>query len=100
MVLGISECAIFAILINIVSKYAGGWANIVLPKDTAREGKIMYVDLFCVPGQYQDGTPSIPLLILEHAINTPALCESLQTVFNDKNKDYVEDIEARIAQLP
>ena len=85
---------------RIVSKYVAGWANIVLPKAKAREGKIMYVDLFCGPGQYEDGTPSIPLLILEHAINTPALCEHLQTVFNDKNKDYVKALEARIAQLP
>ena len=75
---------------RIVSKYVAGWANIVLPKAKAREGKIMYVDLFCGPGQYEDGTPSIPLLILEHVIDTPALCEHLQTVFNDKNKDYVK----------
>jgi three-Cys-motif partner protein len=85
---------------HIVSKYVAGWANIVLPKTKAREGKIMYVDLFCGPGQYEDGTPSIPLLILEHAINTPALCEHLQTVFNDKEKEYVNDLEARIAKLP
>ena len=89
-----------AIKHRIVSKYVAGWANIVLPKAKAREGKIMYMDLFCGPGQYQDGTPSIPLLILEHAINTPPLCEHLQTVFNDKNKDYVETLEAHIGQLP
>lgn len=86
--------------LRIVSKYVSGWANIVLPKAKAREGKIMYVDLFCGPGHYEEGTPSIPLLILEHAINTPALCDHLQTVFNDKNKDYIETLEARIAQLP
>jgi three-Cys-motif partner protein len=85
---------------HIVSKYVAGWANIVLPKAKAREGKIMYVDLFCGPGQYEDGTASIPLLILEHTINTPTLCENLQTVFNDKNKDYITALEARIAQLP
>ena len=89
-----------AIKHRIVSKYAAGWANIVLPMAKAREGKIMYVDLFSGPGEYADGTPSIPLLILEHAINTPALCEHLQTVFNDKNEDYIEALKARIAQLP
>lgn len=72
---------------RIVSKYVAGWANIVLPQAKAREGRIMYVDLFCGPGQYEDGTPSIPLLILEHVIDTPVLCEHLQPVFNDKNKD-------------
>jgi hypothetical protein len=34
---------------------------------------------FSGPGQYADGTPSIPLLALEHAVNTPSLCEHLQT---------------------
>jgi three-Cys-motif partner protein len=85
---------------RIVSKYVAGWANIVLPKAKNREGKIQYVDLFSGPGQYQDGTNSIPLLILEHAINTPALCEHLQTVFNDENPDFVKTLEGHIARLP
>lgn len=58
---------------GIVSKYVAGWANIVLPAAKNREGKIMYVDLFSGPGQYHDGAPSIPLLVLRHAIDTPAL---------------------------
>ena len=49
---------------RIVSKYFGGWANIVLPQTKAREGKLKYIDLFCGPGQYRDGTRSTPLLIL------------------------------------
>lgn len=49
---------------RIVSKYYGGWGNIVLPKARAREGKLMYVSLFCGPGKYKDGTRSTPLLIL------------------------------------
>jgi three-Cys-motif partner protein len=85
---------------RIVSKYVGGWANIVLPQAKIHEGKIMCVDLMCGPGQYLDGTPSIPLLILEHAINTPVLCEYLQTVFNDENPDFVKALEGHIAQLP
>jgi three-Cys-motif partner protein len=85
---------------RIVSKYVAGWANIVLPKARAREGKILYADLFCGPGAYEDGTPSIPLLVLEHAINTPLLREHLQTVFNDENQEFVKALEARIAELP
>src|SRR5260221_2671123 len=85
---------------RIVSKYAAGWANIVLSKALSREGKIMYVDLFCGPGKYHDGTSSIPLLVLEHAINTPTLCENLQTVFNDQNSDCIEALEKRIQHLP
>ena len=85
---------------RIVSKYVSGWETLVLPKAKAREGKIIYVDLFSGPGQYEDGTPSIPLLVLQHLTNTPALRDYFQTVFNDKNTDYIETLEPRIAQLP
>jgi three-Cys-motif partner protein len=58
---------------RIVSKYFGGWANIILPQTLTREGKIMYVDLFCGPGRYKDGTVSTPLLVLDHVINSSKL---------------------------
>jgi three-Cys-motif partner protein len=85
---------------RIVSKYVAGWANIVLPQARAHEGRIMYVDLFCGPGQYRDGTPSIPLLIVEHAVNTPSLHDTLQTVFNDENPAFVAALRAHIARIP
>jgi three-Cys-motif partner protein len=82
------------------SKYFGGWANIVLPKARAREGKIMYADLFCGPGQYKDGTRSTPLLVLDHIISAPALRDTVQTVFNDENPEFVNELESHIAKLP
>jgi three-Cys-motif partner protein len=85
---------------RIVSKYFAGWANIVLPQALAHEGRIMYVDLFCGPGRYQDGTPSIPLLILQHAVDTPALHDTLQTVFNDENPAFVETLRDHIGHIP
>lgn len=85
---------------RIVSKYFAGWANIVLPTALKREGSIKYVDLFCGPGTYRDGTPSIPLLVIQHAIETPALHGTLQTVFNDENQESVTILEKAIRQLP
>jgi three-Cys-motif partner protein len=82
------------------SKYFGGWANIVLPRARAREGKIMYADLFCGPGRYKDGTRSTPLLVLDHIINTPALRDTVQTVFNDENAEFLKELESHIAKLP
>ena len=82
---------------RIVSKYFGGWANIVLPQTKAREGKLKYIDLFCGPGQYRDGTRSTPLLILDHVIKTPALRETIQLIFNDENTDFMAELAAHIA---
>ena len=85
---------------RIVSKYYGGWANIVLPRSLKVEGKIMYVDLYSGPGQYRDGTRSTPLLILDHTINTPALRDSVQLFFNDEKAEFVAELEKHIAETP
>jgi three-Cys-motif partner protein len=85
---------------RIVSKYFGGWANIVLPKTLAKEGKLMYVDLFCGPGRYRDGSPSTPLLILDHVVNTPALREVTQLFFNDENEESVATLKSEVAKFP
>jgi len=85
---------------RIVAKYFGGWANVVLPAARAREGMIMYADLFSGPGKYEDGTPSTPLLILEHAIATPALHNTLRILFNDEDADHINALKRHIAALP
>jgi three-Cys-motif partner protein len=85
---------------RIVSKYYGGWSNIVLPQARAHEGKLMYVSLFCGPGKYRDGTRSTPLLILDHTINTPTLRETVQVVFNDENPVFIKELETHVAETP
>jgi three-Cys-motif partner protein len=60
----------------------------------------MYVDLFCGPGRYDDGSPSTPLLILDHVVKTPALREVTQLFFNDENKQFVEKLESEVAKFP
>lgn len=85
---------------RIVSKYFGGWANIVLPKTLPKEGKIMYVDLFCGPGRYRDGSPSTPLLILDHVVKTTGLREVTQLFFNDEVPEFIETLEKEVANFP
>jgi three-Cys-motif partner protein len=85
---------------RIVSKYYGGWANIVLPRALQREGKLMYVSLFCGPGEYNDGTRSTPLLVLDHTIATANLRENVQLVFNDENRGFIKKLEKHIADTP
>jgi three-Cys-motif partner protein len=85
---------------RIVSKYFGGWANIIFPTALPKEGKIMYVDLFSGPGRYKDGSPSTPLLVLEHVIKTPALRENTVLFFNDEKAEFVESLEQNVANFP
>jgi len=70
--------------IAIVHKYFGAWSNVMLSRPT---GDLCYADLYAGRGRYNDGTVSVPLLILQRAIDDPQLCERLITVFNDNDKD-------------
>lgn len=63
-------------------------------------GRIAYIDLFSGPGKFDDGSPSTPLRILRETINNPELCARLVTIFNDKNADYVRQLQAAIDSLP
>lgn len=85
---------------RIVSKYFGGWANIILPKTKSKEGKLRYVDLFSGPGRYSDGSPSTPLLILDHVIKTPSLREVTQLFFNDENEAFIRKLENEVRIFP
>jgi three-Cys-motif partner protein len=85
---------------RIVSKYFGGWANILLPKVLAKERKLMYVDLFSGPGRYHDGSPSTPLLVLEHVVKTPALREVTQLFFNDEREASINTLKDEVAKFP
>ena len=89
-----------AIKISIVSKYFQAWAKVIMPTARGIGGKIAYVDLFCGPGQYRDGTKSTPLLVLEKAISNPDLREMLITVFNDKDEDNRRSLQQAIEALP
>jgi three-Cys-motif partner protein len=51
---------------EIVDKYFRAWAKVVDPK--SRAGRIVYIDLFSGPGRYRDGAASVPLLIIQNAI--------------------------------
>lgn len=85
----------------IVAGYFDTWARIMLmtQKKYGRDCRIAYIDLFCGPGRYKNGTKSTPLLILEKAIESPELRESLVTIFNDRDQDNVSSLAEAIASL-
>lgn len=88
---------------TIVSKYFETWANIILQilkrqeKQYARDkGQIAYIDLFAGPGEYDDGTKSTPILVLEKVLKNPELCERMVVVFNDKRLDHVQSLRRAV----
>lgn len=83
---------------NIVGKYFYAWAKIIMPR--ARSNKVAYIDLYCGPGKYEDGTHSTPLLILERAIQFPDMSDKLVSLFNDKDPEHVRLLEEAVTELP
>lgn len=87
--------------ITVVHKYFAIWASIMMRNLKKYGGdRIAYIDLFCGPGRYTDGTPSTPLIILEQAINDKEMSERLVTLFMDKESGHVESLSAEIGLLP
>ena len=86
---------------HIVSKYFDAWSNVMIGVRRAfgRIDKIAYIDLFCGPGRYTDGSKSTPVMVLEHAIKNPELSELLVTMFNDKDEDNISSLRDAVDGL-
>ena len=85
---------------KIITKHFDTWSNIVLNKAISLGQKIAYMDLYCGPGRYEDGTESTPLLVLRKAIAKPLLAKHLVTVFNDEDAGAIAKLEAEMKKLP
>lgn len=78
---------------QIVWKYFKVWADKLSKIARARGETIRYVDLFSGPGRYLDGTPSTPLMILQHAIDSPHLHDLFVSEFNDAHFETIAALE-------
>lgn len=87
--------------VEIVRKYFWVWAKII-SKQVLKHGgtEIRYVDLFAGPGRYKDGTPSIPILILESAIRDAEISQLLAAKFNDELLSNKIALEEEIKKIP
>ena len=88
---------------TLVQKYFWAWARVILgaqARNPRATKKIVYIDLFSGPGRYKDGAMSTPLLILEKAINDPAIAPYLVTMFNDKDTNNSNTLRNEIKNLP
>lgn len=79
---------------KIVAEYFWIWAKIISNQKNVKI--IGYVDLFCGPGQFDDGSLSTPLLILQKAISDDNIRQKFVCIFNDKNNSYVDKLKEKI----
>jgi three-Cys-motif partner protein len=84
------------IKVRIVSKYFEFWTKVMKGKVP----RLAYIDLYCGPGVYRDGSPSTPILILRKVVDDPLLCAKLVTIFNDAEAEHTETLGRNIAAIP
>ncbi|ADQ06467.1 conserved hypothetical protein [Caldicellulosiruptor hydrothermalis 108] len=83
--------------ITLVSKYFDAWAKIM--NRNARSDRLGYIDLFSGPGKYNDGTISTPIYIMEKILKNEDYRNKFVIIFNDKEKEYIENLEQEINKL-
>lgn len=66
--------------------------------------RLMYLDLFCGPGRYDDGrgntVASTAISILEYAVGNADLREMLITLFNDAKEEHIAALKKNILAVP
>jgi three-Cys-motif partner protein len=91
---------------TITKKYFDVWASIITRTQDnnakhygKKDERIAYIDLFAGPGRYKDGSLSTPIMILENAIKDTIFRQRLVTMFNDKDENNSQTLEAEINAL-
>ena len=83
----------------IVAEYFQPWTTLVCGAARKRGQALQYFDLCAGPGQFEDGSPSTPILILQKAVEIPKLHGVLKTRFNDENRQHSRKLEAAIRAI-
>jgi three-Cys-motif partner protein len=65
---------------DIVSQYFHKWQKVIVGQVKRSNGNLGYLDFFCGPGKYDDGSDSTPLMILKQGIEDPYLRDHLVTL--------------------
>jgi three-Cys-motif partner protein len=92
---------------RIVEKYFWAWAKVIIAQIKSQKSKgrtvderIAYIDLFAGPGEYENGSKSTPIKVLEKAVADPDMRNMLQTFFNDANSKYTASLQKAIEAIP
>lgn len=79
---------------EILRRYLGAWFGILGQKIP----RIVYIDGFCGPGEYEGGEPGSPIIALQqaspHATKLPNT--EFVFIFIDERKDRIENLESKI----
>jgi three-Cys-motif partner protein len=84
----------------IISKHFDAWSRIMLPTAQKYNQKLVYMDLYCGPGRYDDGSKSTPLLVLDKAIANTDLAKRVVIIFNDEKPDHIAKLQAELQNYP
>lgn len=91
---------------RIVSHYFSQWAQIIIGSLSRTEakygypmGKICYMDLFAGPGEYQSGSKSTPLLVLEESSKHENTQARIQIIFNDGDRNHAQSLSRLINEF-
>lgn len=76
---------------RLVCKYFNAWSKVMKHKN-----RLAYIDLFCGPGVYDDGTESTPMIITKTILNDDNLSDKFILFFNDKDEEKVESLKSAI----
>lgn len=85
---------------EIITKYFLAWFNVIKHVAQKTTKRVLYADLFCGQGIYEDGSKSTPLGVLEAAVNNKEMRNMLVTLFNDKEEKYTKKLRNEIEKIP
>ena len=88
------------IKIYIVTEFFKAYFSII--NNSGFSDEIYYIDLFCGPGIYNDGTRSTPLVLLDivDSFKSDDIRNKLIMLFNDENPKYYSTLKDQIEQHP
>ena len=88
------------IKVYIVTEFFKTYFSII--NNSGFSNKIYYIDLFCGPGIYNDGTRSTPLVLLDivESFEKDDIRNKLVMLFNDENTEYYNKLKNLVEQHP
>ena len=85
-----------AIKAKIVSDYFIAWARVMKNNWT---GQLCYIDLFCGPGKYDNGSLSAPPLVIQHVLSDSELSNRMTFIFNDADQNNIDTLKKTISEI-
>jgi three-Cys-motif partner protein len=62
--------------------------------------EIIYIDLFCGPGRFDNGEPSTPIALLDtiDSFKLGAIRQKIRIIFNDENSEYITALKKSVEE--